>query len=150
MATPPDAEQRSRLENLFPLLARTQFAIRGPRARYNCIAWAVGNTTDPWWPDRFSYWPVRRFGISLEVFTAAFDAVGFQPCTDSKFEPAFDKVALYTLNGRPTHAARIESDARWTSKIGVLELIEHEPEGLNGLEYGMPTHFFRRPVKPTA
>jgi hypothetical protein len=144
MATPPDSEQRTRLTTLFPLLAHTPFAIRGPAARYNCIAWAVGNTTDIWWPDRISYWPIRRFGVSLEVFIAAFREVGFELCSDPNIETSFEKIALYTLNNRPTHAARIESDTLWTSKLGLLELIEHEPGAVNGAEYGTPTHIFRR------
>ena len=147
MATPPDAEQLARLGKLFPLLARTHFAIRGPAtARYNCVAWALGNTVDVWWPDRRSYWPIRRYGVSLKVFTEGFRAVGFVPCAAPEVEPSFETIALYMLDGQPTHVARIETGAIWTSKLGLLELIEHEPDGLNGVEYGTPVHFFRKKV----
>ena len=143
MATPPDPEQISRLQNLFPRLAH--FAIRGPATvQYNCVAWALGITTDWWWPGNLSCWPIRQRTARLEGFIAAFAAVGFEECAAPEIEPGYEKIALYTRGGFPMHVARIESALLWSSKIGGAELIEHEPSALDGNEFGLPTHFFRR------
>ena len=48
-------------EDLFPGLRGTPYRITSPRDRtYNCIAWAVGDTRDYWWPGdpQRTYWPV--------------------------------------------------------------------------------------------
>jgi hypothetical protein len=40
------------LEALFPGLRGTDYRISSPQDRkYNCIAWAVGDTRSWWWPD---------------------------------------------------------------------------------------------------
>jgi hypothetical protein len=149
MATPADDEQLIRLGDLFPNLRTTVFAIRGPSThQYNCVAWAMGRPTEIWWPDRRSHWPLRQFGVNLKNFVAAVAAIGFEPSITAEPELGYEKIALYTLDRVPTHVARIESSTMWISKLGMLELIEHAPEALDGVEYGTPTHFFRSRTPP--
>jgi hypothetical protein len=46
----------------------------------------------------------------------------------------------------PKHAARQLASGRWTSKIGVLEDIEHDLRDLEGDEYGKVVVVIKRPV----
>jgi hypothetical protein len=104
----------------------------------------MGSQTEWWWPDQRSFWPLEPRVMSLDGFIRAFKAMGFESCAGPESEDTYAKIALYLLNGRPTHAARIESNVLWTSKLGRAELIEHAPTGLNGTTYGRPLHFFRK------
>jgi hypothetical protein len=147
MASSLDPATKIRLETLFPLLTRTRYALRSrPDNRYNCIAWVLGITTEWWWPDPRSYWPVEPRIASVDGFTKAFHTVAFEPCANPDFEAGFSKIVLYIASGRPTHAAKIETPTLWTSKLGRAELVEHEPNALNGITYGLPSYFFRKKV----
>ncbi len=48
------------IEACFPQIAQAGYGITSPQTpRYNCIAWAAGDTRKWWWPDPspFAYWP---------------------------------------------------------------------------------------------
>ena len=75
------------------------------------------------------------------------------PCADGTLEAGFEKVALYaSASGNVTHAARQMPSGAWTSKLGVMEDIEHAT--LSGLEddgtqpdgYGRVVQFLTRPL----
>lgn len=141
-------ELEARLEIIadFPGLQLTPFEITSPRARnYNCIAWAVGDCENFWWPHLF--WPpnVKR-QRTRDAFLAAFKTKGFEPCEGPGVEHGFIKIALYEKDGEPTHAARLLDDGRWTSKLGSSYDIIHALEGLNGDIYGEPAVFLKRTV----
>lgn len=134
----------------FPALAATTYLITSPPERgYNCIAWAAGRTDAWWWPDTagFEYWPagVPRLE-TLNAFQQAFATLGYATCSDASFEAGWEKVALFVLDGLPTHAARQLPNGRWTSKLGPEEDIEHELNGLVGPCYGSVAAILRRPV----
>src|SRR5260370_6562768 len=140
---PPDA---------FPLLTESNHRIASPRSRaYNCIAWAAGDTETWWWPDadEVGYWPagaVRRETVA--AFVEAFQGRGYVVCQDAGLEAGFEKVVVYALQGRPTHAARQLPDGRWSSKLGIEEDIEHELEALDGPAYGgVVVVLLRRPLR---
>ena len=58
-----------------------------------------------------------------------------------------EKVAIYLLNGMPTHAARQLSTGKWTSKLGLSIDIEHDsPDVLDGPEYGKASIFLKRKI----
>jgi hypothetical protein len=132
----------SGLEATFPGLARSGYAITSPRGkRYNCIAWAAGDTANWWWPvpdTEEVHWPagvVRE--ETLAALQEAFASLGYVVCADEALEAGFEKVALFALaDGFPTHAARQFEGGRWTSKLGELEDIEHALRDLEGTEYG--------------
>lgn len=135
---------RLRLVAEFPALKRHPFEITSdPADFYNCIAWAAGDNARFWWPGRF--WP-KDVGkaVRIETFRKAFASVGYEVCDGSELEPEWEKVAIYELDGAPTHAARQLSDGRWSSKLGRYHDIAHTLEGLNGDQYGTPTVFMRR------
>ena len=75
---------------------------------------------------------------------AAFGTLGFQSCDESGLEPSYANIALYALEGIPTHAARQLPDGRWSSKLGRSVDIAHDLDALDGSVYGMVLVFLRR------
>src|SRR2546427_2505133 len=68
-------------------------------ATYNCIAWAAQENSRKWWPDRMHqlYWPpgIPR-EATLDAFVKAFEAQGYQTCSDASLEVVFEKIAIYS------------------------------------------------------
>jgi hypothetical protein len=140
------------LEDLFPRLRVASYQIIGPRdAAYNCLAWAAGATDAWWWPSGDPaqvYWPsgVPR-EETLEAVRAAFATLGYAACDNEVVEAGYEKVAFFTDAARiPTHAARQSVSGRWTSKLGQLELIEHDLRDLEGEAYGTVALVMKRPL----
>ena len=139
---------RDRLRQLFPGLEVFEIT-SPPDTRYNCIAWAAGDTRRWWWPGEvsFSYWPpgVPR-EESIATFIDAFVTLGYEPATSGILDPLYDKVAIFASgDGVPTHMARQLDDGSWTSKLGALEDITHaDVSGVSGSEYGEVTVFLQR------
>ncbi len=96
-----------------------------------------------------AYWPpgIRR-QTTIEAFLAAFDNLGYVICDDDRYEPGFEKVALYVDTARqPTHLARQLAAGAWTSKLGKEEDITHHTlQGLEGSLYGTVFKFMKRPA----
>ncbi len=142
------------LEQAFPALAVGGYRLTSPEDwRYNCIAWAATDSEAWWWPDPSGgdRWPdgVPRVE-TLEAFTAAFATLGFVPTSSSEFAAGFERVALYAIGGKPTHAARQLPSGRWTSKLGSGFDIEHDLAGLEGSIYGAISLLLERPTSVTA
>jgi hypothetical protein len=143
---------RSNLSALFPGLAAEGGQVTSQsEIRYNCIAWAAGDTTRWWWPVPSpwepAYWPPGvPTDLSLDSFVAAFRTLGYIPCLTSDLEASFEKVALYADRGMPKHAARQLDDGTWTSKLGKLEDVTHSTvAAVEGSTYGQAVQFMRRP-----
>jgi hypothetical protein len=131
------------LAKYFPNLGGA-FAITSPQdERYNCIAWAAGDSTRWWWPDDDSYWPptVERVH-SLTAFVAAFMTLGYEVTLDQSHQSDYEKITIYGDDSGPLHAARQVEDGTWTSKLGPYEDIQHDT--VNGVAcptYGNPLVF---------
>jgi hypothetical protein len=140
---------RARIVRDFPRFKSVQFYLTSPAdPSYNCIAWAVGDTSRWWWPDKnpYTYWPgeIPR-NVQLDSFIALFESLGYQPCPDASVETHCEKVAIFVdAAGKPTHAARQLETGQWTSKIGRLEDISHTIYGLEGGGYGDVAVYLRR------
>ena len=92
------------------------------------------------------FWPLDdRSDETVGAFVQAFATLGYGPCEQPGLEPGFEKIALYSINGRCKHAARQLEDGRWTSKLGRAEDISHELHALEGDLYGVVTRIMRRP-----
>jgi hypothetical protein len=135
----------------FPNLTPGNHHVIGPATDvYNCIAWACGDVKRWWQPGPGFHWPVPSDPDDSTIgnLLAAFVAAGFIACEDGDPEMAFEKIAVYSL--RPseyTHAARLLSSGKWSSKLGVDVLIEHDaPECVAGGVYGEIVQFMKRPV----
>lgn len=136
-----------RLRGDFPALTTTNFSPTSPLdERYNCIGWAAGTKSKWWWPIRGRYWPP---GVPREenkaAFVAAFGTLGYEECPDGIHEPQWEKIAIFFLNGIPTHGARQLVDGSWTSKLGRDIDVGHDLRALEGPKYGQVTFFMRRP-----
>ena len=119
-------------------------------ANYNCFAWALGDTSrwiDPTDPNTWPGDSTRENTVPslFELFRGA----GYAPCGDGALQDGYEKIAIYALDGEPTHAAKQLDTGRWTSKLGKHEDIEHAtPEELQGDDwdqYGRISGFMRRP-----
>lgn len=134
----------------FPNLTATNHSITSPLDRqYNCIAWAAGESDVWWWPDSMFtlYWPDEApRTVTLGAFIEAFATKGYAPCEDGHFENGLEKVAIYALNGVPTHAARQTNDGNWSSKLGTSYDVSHSLEALTGPKYGVAVQFLKRPL----
>jgi len=139
-----------------PLLANENYEITSPISfKYNCIAWAVDDDKNNWWPSKrpVGYWPLEaRRTLTLEAFIQAYQTRGYKVCGDGKLEPGIEKVAIYgTVNHNdgsisPTHAAFQLETGEWTSKMGPLEDIKHKTvNDVNGPLYGEPRQYMCRP-----
>tara|TARA_R110002124_G_scaffold262626_1_gene428743 strand:+ start:1231 stop:1656 length:426 start_codon:yes stop_codon:yes gene_type:complete len=114
---------------------------------YNCIAWAFKDNRRFWWPDRRAYWPMDITGLNqLVAFERLFAAQGWEKTNDSNVEPNYEKVALFALNGIPTHAARLLENGYWTSKLGVEIDISHGLRELDGPAYGTILQIYRKAI----
>lgn len=83
---------------------------------------------------------------TVEAFRDAFATLGYILCSDDRFEPGYEKVALFALAGVPKHAARQLPTGRWISKLGRSEDIEHQRHDLSGTAYGAVVLAMKRPV----
>lgn len=138
----------------FPHLSKNNYSITSPATgKYNCIAWAAGDTRRKWWPDSagIGYWPSSALRKeTLQAFQDAYSTLEYEPCTDATLEPDVQKIAIYARKDAagevPTHAAIQQENGRWSSKIGDCEDIEHElPESLEGGLYGCVVAYMARP-----
>lgn len=136
----------------FPKLLQESWSEKSPKdPYYNCIAFAASDTRNFWWPvspslTKKPYWPpgVRR-ELTLEAFKAAFATLGFEECHSGDYETGFEKIAIYTLRGKPTHASRQLRNGRWVSKLGPQEDIEHQTvNGVSGDTYGSVAVYMKR------
>ncbi len=137
----------------FPRLSPpAQFEITSDKsAKYNCIAWAAGETHRKWWPDkmRVDYWPpgVPR-ETTLTAFIATFQKLGYEPSDHADLESGFEKIAIFAKPaGTPAHAARQLPNGKWTSKLGRLQDIEHSLTDVECTTYGQVKQFMKRRVR---
>ena len=129
-----------------------EFKITSPQSRaYNCIAWAAGESHRWWWPDkmRTHYWPKEvPCEPTLVAFVAAYRLLGYEPCDGGNLEPGFEKIAIFVRpSGTPGHAARQLANGKWTSKLGPLQDIEHDLEGVECNSYGVVRQFLKRRLR---
>jgi len=126
-------------------------------AEYNCFAFALHDDSD-WYsplPLKGYYWPDNlprntALPTMIELYR---NEGGFSPCDDGDFENGFEKVAFF-INEKQnvTHAARQKPSGAWTSKLGVMEDIEHplltslEDAGIKDDDYGKVGQFLKRPI----
>jgi len=137
------------LEREHPRLVGSGYELTSPEnGLYNCIAWAANDNRKFWWPDPMfrRHWPIARRSVTRTCFIEAFEFIGFAVCEGDVVESEFIKVALYELNGTPTHMARQLPNGKWTSKCGPLEDITHTLRDLETGIYGQVALFMKKPL----
>jgi len=131
----------------FPRLPKTIKPKSQSTPIYNCIAFALGFENKPWWPaaGTDAYWPAGcPQEVTVSAFAAAFATLGYEPCSYGHLESSYEKIALFTDENEPTHAARQLQSGIWVSKCGSNVDIEHKLKELEGPLYGKVTMFFYR------
>ena len=131
----------------FPHLAQAGFEIVGqPSERYNCIAYAAGDTSRWWWPNGVNYWPPwAPLTDSIASLMEVFAGLGYEISDAGDIAAGDQKVALYEGDGKMQHAALQMPDGRWRSKMGQGPVIEHpSPDALSDGIYGRATIIMRR------
>jgi hypothetical protein len=138
------------LRQRYPNLAAEHHAITSEAdPRYNCIAFAAGDSSRWWQPLPLGgyYWPpeVQR-AWTLDSYRLAYESLGYVPCPSGDVEAGYEKVAIYVdAQDVPTHAARQLPSGNWTSKLGQNIDIEHaSPAGVEGSAYGRVALYMRR------
>ena len=110
-----------------------------PTGNYNCIAWALEDTTRFYWtgPEAFFYWesdlPREE---TIDSFVQLFARYDYEICQNALKERGYTKIALFTKDDIPTHAARQLPNGLWTSKLGILEDVRHTLSAISGGIYG--------------
>ena len=141
------------IEAIFPALTKRGYWVTSPTdKRYNCIAYAAGDTDKWWWPlpadIKEVFWPagVAR-AETLAAFREAFASLGFAECVGEELEAGFEKIALFAnAEAVPLHAARQQPSGWWTSKLGEREDIDHALYDLEGPVYGKVVLIMKRPA----
>jgi hypothetical protein len=137
------------LELRYPNLALTEYTVTSPKSQeYNCFAWVAGDQ-ERWWqptPEDEFYWvsgvPMEE---TLSAYIQAYQTLDYAICDSAILETGYEKIALYVNDeGIPTHAAKQLLTGKWSSKLGWLEDIEHELEGLTGEQYGKVGQVLKR------
>ena len=137
-------------DDFFPNLVGSGYEITSDASNvYNCIAWALGITTEWWDYQGDNPWPssVPR-NQEVETLVLLFAGMGYSVCGSDAREADYEKIAIYTDNSEWTHAARQLENGRWTSKIGQLKDITNPSvASLEGGYYGSVHCIMRRPAR---
>lgn len=138
------------LENDCPGLTKTPYAVTSPRdPRYNCIAFAVGDTSHFWYDVKVRgyYWPPGvPSADSIDGWIKIFSLHGYSKADDPRLESEFEKIAIYSSVDGPEHVARQKASGKWTSKMGKGCDIEHATlEAIEGDLTGKVTLIMKRP-----
>jgi len=144
-----DSNQKGRFESAFPGLCQCEWSITDgtyPNARYNCIAWSVGENNTWYNPqdiDRdFGNPSNGTFEIS-DMDNFYYTKMGWDPTATR----ADDAEAMYYSG---YHAAKKKGcgcgSQKWImfeSKCGAWERIEHLWDAVTGTTYGTPVRFYK-------
>ncbi len=130
-------------ENIFPNLHRSIYEKTSEENdRNNCAAWAAGDASrwmqppvEPW-----HYWPAEApLDLDVDSFVKAYELIGFEICADATYEAGYQKLAIYGYPDRTfSHAARLNENGSWSSKLGCWEDIKHDT--LRALEGRWPAY----------
>lgn len=107
------------LEQYFPGLLEAPCRVTSPTSlKYNCIAWAAGDSTRWWWPrpEDVGYWPDQvPMQETIESFCSLFQFLGFEPC-DSFFASSMTSGFILRSPSDSTALTRtMPSGSVWTS-----------------------------------
>lgn len=121
--------------------------------RYNCFAWAAGESGRRWDPDPLGiyYWPPEApRAATMGAVVTVYESLGFSLCFGGSLEPGIEKVALFGISrgeaALPTHAAVQLESGLWSSKLGDFEDVSHTAvDAISGPAYGKVVCFMQRP-----
>lgn len=122
-------------EVIFPDLNNSGYRVASPKdPAYNCIAFVAGDTTRKWSPTLIPvpgyYWPPGADrGDGPESLRSCFEQIGYEHCEGGTPEHGYKKIALYMdADGMWSHAAKLQENGGWASKLAEIEDIWHQNE----------------------
>jgi len=114
------------IQGAFPNLKDSPWEVTSdPDKHYNCIAWAIGITTEWWWPSTKTNWPAGvPMELTIEAFAAALATKGFEPCDRADLETGIEKVAVYAraVTCQPTPLANLRTGSGPANSDGTATL----------------------------
>jgi hypothetical protein len=92
--------------------------------KFNCVSFSIDVFDDWIWPNES--WQGLPRNLGIDGFKMFYEKHGYLESSDSSFDPEYDKVAFYSKNNIPTHAARQFGNMR-RSKMSnfILDLWRH-------------------------
>lgn len=137
------------LEADCPNLLDAGYEIKSPRdPQYNCVAFAVGDTSKFWYDAYVNgyYWPPGTPSAdTLQGWIKVFSDHGYGEADDDTLEPEYEKVAIYASADAPEHVARQKASGLWVSKMGKGVDIEHRTlAALEGATMGKVVKIMKR------
>jgi hypothetical protein len=142
---------RKRIDGWFPALSAIGYDPTSDEdIKYNCIAWAVGETHRRWDPAVGYHWPrgIDR-NDHVDTLVEVFKSIGYKTVKkvtkkSVSLQRGVEKVAIFANGNEGTHACRQLSNGKWASKLGDFEDIEHNE--LAGFEtcYGNAVYMMQK------
>lgn len=144
------------LAQAFPKLSADNHAIRSQaNARYNCVAFAIGDERHWWQPGLIGgryRWPQHVPQTdTVTAWAELFLSEGYEPTNSREVEGEFEKIAIFVdlRDMLPSHVAKSDGKT-WKSKLGKGQDIEHSSldilEGDQCNEYGIVERVLRRRI----
>lgn len=135
----------------FPNSQNDPFEITSPPIpQYNCISWAYGISDVRMWPSTSNfYWPSNiTNNDKISSFIELYESIGYEVCDDDSIEDGYEKVAIFELNGKATHASRQLKNGNWSSKLGhqpgISFDVSHTIKSISNGVYGDVVVFMKR------
>lgn len=116
---------------------------------YNCIAFALGETSRWYWPSDKpeAYWPdeITR-EVTLDAFVQLFSLHGYSESEHGQHSPGVEKLAIYEADGLVTHVARQDPfGGHWVSKLGAwFDIVHGSPDSICNRTYGEVVYYMQR------
>jgi len=80
-------------------------------------------------------WTIEDRRPILKNYILFYNTHGYYICDNDKYEPDFNKIAIYVDDdGYVNHASK-QYKNMWRSKLGFHDIIEHKLEWLSGYDY---------------
>lgn len=156
-----DILDKKSLENLKSIHKDENFSmIRRSSLYYNCISYSLDIESYFIWP-KYSgvikenrsdiieitwFWPnVLPVNDTLDTFKKFYNMFGFEETNNPEYEYGYKKIALYSIDGKITHAVNIHPGGLCSGKLGGGPVITHtfgfdEQNGLSNI-YGNINYF---------
>lgn len=122
---------REEIEEWFPNIISNPFRVfKTELIDYNCLAHTLDLNYWIWTNEK---WPTDiPKDLGVDSFRLLYRKYGYLEESDDSYEQGYNKVAIYTTHGYPSHVCK-QSDDMWTSKLGNrFYILEHKLDWLSG------------------
>jgi hypothetical protein len=127
------------VDKSFPNSLLEPFKITSPEtASYNCLAWALNDTSKWYENDDDYYWfeGIEK-NNTLETIQKIFVNFGFIKTENTEYQVGIERIALFSKdNIECTHLARQQDKDQWTSKLGSSYDVNHTLKSIENGIYG--------------